>query len=65
MPRAVKAILTMKTSNGKIRADLQGAEANVLESGKRHFRAQLNGGGGTIYLKTSNGSLSCKLTDTP
>ena len=58
LPRTVNATLEMKTSNGRINTNFGESDVKVLESGKKRLRAKLNDGGGTIKIRSGNGSLT-------
>ncbi|MBN1344109.1 MAG: DUF4097 family beta strand repeat protein [Phycisphaerae bacterium] len=57
LPGGIRARLGIWTTNGRIHANLDGAKVGDIDSGKSHLKATLNGGGGLIDIKTTNGSV--------
>ena len=57
VPRTARVSLDASTTNGGI--DLDGLPAaDVRAHGRRHLKAQINGGGATIELSTTNGGIT-------
>lgn len=57
LPETVQARLRMRTTNGHAHADLKHVEASGLDSRRNAFDAVLNGGGGSIEIESTNGSV--------
>jgi DUF4097 and DUF4098 domain-containing protein YvlB len=55
VPRDIRANLDVSTSNGGIRSDL---EVEGGEKGRRHLAGEVNGGGGLVKIRTTNGGVS-------
>src|ERR1043166_1107011 len=64
LPNSVKADLAMNTSNGRVSASLSGAQVSDMESGRTTLHAKLNGGGGRVDIRSSNGSVAFRTRDT-
>lgn len=62
LPESVDASLRMATSNGRVAAEMRGATVRDLEQSKKALRATLNGGSGTIQIRSSNGSVTFRTT---
>ena len=62
LPETVKATLRMRTSNGRVHADLTGATVEEVETDRTRFRARLNGGGGSIEIASTNDSVTFRTT---
>ncbi len=62
LPATVKATLSMNTSNGRTRTDFKDATVTDLRSSPTDLTATLNGGGGSIALKSTNGSVDFRTT---
>jgi DUF4097 and DUF4098 domain-containing protein YvlB len=58
VPSTVNAHLSLQTSNGSIHQKLSDASVTDYEQSKRRIAATLNGGGGHIEARTSNGSIT-------
>lgn len=58
VPATVNARLVLHTSNGRIFERLGSAKVTDYEHSRRHIEATLNGGGGTIDARTSNGAIT-------
>jgi len=58
VPATVKAKLHMRSSDGRLDADLENVTVADLESSRTQLIATLNGGGGSIEVRSANGSLS-------
>lgn len=59
VPTSIAASLDLETTNGDIETDFAGfANVNNLSSTGKKLTATLNGGGGTIRGKTTNGNVS-------
>lgn len=63
VPRGAKAALRLATRNGRLRADLAGAQLTDYRGDKDDLSATLNGGGGLIDVETSNGQLEFRLIE--
>ncbi len=63
VPATVKARLHMRTSDGRVDADLKNVTVADLESSQNQLIATLNGGGGAIELRSSNASLRFRTSD--
>jgi hypothetical protein len=57
-PAAVSAKLRMRTSNGRVHANLKDVTVKDFESSRRLLVATINDGGGLIDIESSNGSIS-------
>lgn len=55
LPRDVRASVEADTTNGGI--DMEGLHADVRSHGRRHLKADVNGGGPRIELSTTNGGI--------
>ena len=65
-PATVNARLNMRTSNGRVHAEL--AEVGTMrdfESGRSHLSATLNQGEGQIEIRSSNGAVTFRTATTP
>jgi len=59
VPTSVQSALDLETTNGSVETDFAGfANVNNLSSTGKKLTAELNGGGGTIRGKTTNGNVS-------
>lgn len=58
VPATVKAKLHMRSHDGRVDADLKNVTVADLESSRTQLIATLNGGGGAIELRSTDGSLS-------
>lgn len=58
VPTDFAAALDLETSNGFVFVDLDGFDVTDLDQTNRHVTATLNGGGGSITGRTSNGPIS-------
>lgn len=54
LPRDARLSIDAGTTNGRVRSDLS---IEGGEPGKRSLRGDLNGGGGKLYARTTNGSI--------
>jgi DUF4097 and DUF4098 domain-containing protein YvlB len=58
VPSSASGRLTMNTGNGRLSTDFEDASVRDLQTSRRSLSATLNGGGGTIDLVSSNGSVT-------
>ena len=58
VPSDVQARVSLKTSNGRIHPDFGGASVSGLDADKNDLEADLNGGGGEIRARSSNGDIT-------
>ncbi|MGD8451700.1 MAG: DUF4097 family beta strand repeat-containing protein [Phycisphaerae bacterium] len=58
LPETLAAELTLVTSNGKISTAFGNAQVNMREMGNKSVRATMNGGGGRVEARTSNGAIT-------
>lgn len=54
LPRDARLSIDAGTTNGRVRSDLP---IDGGQPGKRSLKGDLNGGGGTLYVRTTNGSI--------
>ncbi len=64
LPSTVAAQLRLDTSNGRVSTDFGTTQVGALRTSSAHVEAELNGGGGQIEFRTSNGPISFKLVPT-
>jgi len=57
VPTDVRAAVRLNTSNASVRADFSGVQVGDLRSNRDSVSAVLNGGGGLIDVRTSNGQI--------
>jgi len=58
VPANVRARVSLKTSNGHISRDFGSAAVSGLETSRNKLEADLNGGGGEIRARSSNGDIT-------
>lgn len=58
VPEDIGARVSLGTSNGRISRDFGGASVSDLEASRSRLEATLNGGGGEIRARTSNGKIT-------
>jgi hypothetical protein len=58
VPSDVQARVSLKTSNGRIHRDFGTASVSGLDADKNDLEADLNGGGGQIRARSSNGDIT-------
>ena len=58
VPEDVRARVSLKTSNGYIHRDFGSAAVSGLEADRNDLEADLNGGGGEIRARSSNGDIT-------
>lgn len=61
LPVGLAADLDLATSNGRVSTDLGEATLKHVDTSKRRFRAEMNGGGTRVEAVTSNGSVTVEL----
>jgi hypothetical protein len=61
VPTTAHATLGLSTTNASVHAELSGARIDGLRNDRDSLSATLNGGGGQIEARTSNGRIDCSL----
>jgi len=64
VPANVRARVSLKTSNGHISPDFGSAAVSGLETSRNELEADLNGGGGEIRARSSNGDITFRASGT-